>query len=116
MEEQPTPAAPRPPLQGGDNARLDKPAVALIPPPRRREVEALAELYLSRDAMPPAKINDAIHVAFATVHEMDILLSWNFKHLANVNKEARVSALNAEAGYRRGLRLTSPLEVEDEAE
>jgi alanine racemase len=45
---------------------------------------------------------------------MDILLSWNFKHLANVSREARVVAVNKAEGYRHPLRMVSPLEVEDE--
>ena len=55
-----------------------------------------------------------MHVAYATVCKMDILLSWNFKHLANVNKEARILAVNDGEGYNHSLRLLSPLEVQDE--
>jgi len=83
---------------------------------RRAEVEQLARLFLTRGVIPPAKMEDALHVAFAVVYEMDILLSWNFKHLANLNKEARLMAVSTEAGYRNTVRLTSPLEVEDEAD
>ena len=46
--------------------------------------------------------------------DMDVLLSWNFRHLANLNKEARFLAVNVEEGYRHPLRLVSPLEVLDE--
>ena len=46
--------------------------------------------------------------------EMDILLSWNFKHLANVRREARVATVNQEEDYWHPLRLLSPLEVQDE--
>jgi len=42
---------------------------------------------------------------------MDVLLSWNFKHLANVNREEKIHMVNMEAGYRYPLRLLSPLEV-----
>jgi hypothetical protein len=47
---------------------------------------------------------------------LDILLSWNFKHLANVRREALIAALNTQEGYRHTLRLLSPLEVEDESQ
>jgi len=40
--------------------------------------------------------------------------SLNFKHLANVRREALISALNQQQGYGHALRLLSPLEVEDE--
>jgi hypothetical protein len=42
------------------------------------------------------------------------LLSWNFKHLANVRREGLIAAVNQQEGYWHALRLLSPLEVEDE--
>jgi hypothetical protein len=60
------------------------------------------------------KREDALHVAHATVHGLDILLSWNFKHLANVRREGLIAAMNQQEGYWHALRLLSPLEVEDE--
>jgi len=47
---------------------------------------------------------------------MDVLLSWNFKHLANIRREARFAAVNQAEGYWRSPRIVSPLEVEDEEE
>ena len=79
------------------------------------EVEDLADRYLSEGVIPMTKREDALHVAYATVHQMDILLSWNFKHLANVRREALIVAVNQAVGYRYPLRLLSPLEVEDES-
>jgi predicted nucleic acid-binding protein len=60
---------------------------------------------------PRTKIMDAVHLAVCTVHGVDILLSWNFKHLANIRKQDLVNAVNAKAGYRKPLRLLNPLEV-----
>ena len=85
-----------------------------LPMDRRDEVTQLAELYLAHGAIPKAKLEDALHVALAVVYDMDVLLSWNFKHLANIHKEARLMAVSMAAGYRHTVRLTSPLEVEDE--
>jgi hypothetical protein len=82
----------------------------------RNDIEQLAKLYVRRQLMPATKFEDALHVAYATVHQMDILLSWNFKHLANVRREALIVTVNQAAGYRYPLRLLSPLEVEDESE
>ncbi|MBM3858245.1 MAG: type II toxin-antitoxin system VapC family toxin [Verrucomicrobia bacterium] len=82
----------------------------------RAEIEQLAKLYVLQQVMPAAKFEDALHVAYATVYQMDILLSWNFKHLANVRREGLITAVNQQAGYRYPLRLLSPLEVEDEGE
>ena len=80
----------------------------------RDEIISLANAYREQGAIPKAKEEDALHVAHATVHEVDVLLSWNFKHLANVRREMRIEAINKERGYWRPLRIVSPLEVEDE--
>jgi hypothetical protein len=71
----------------------------------------LAESYVRERIIPRAKLEDAMHIATATVFEMDILLSWNYKHLANVGKEARIEAANLLAGYTKRLRMVTPMEV-----
>ncbi len=75
------------------------------------KVGLLARQYLDWGVMPPKKLLDALHVAFCVVHELDYLVSWNFKHLANVNRERRVLALNAELGYSHPLRIITPTEL-----
>jgi predicted nucleic acid-binding protein len=82
--------------------------------PSNLEIERLADRYLAQGIIPATKREDALHVAHATVHGLDILLSWNFKHLANVRREGLIAALNQQEGYGHPLRLLSPLEVEDE--
>jgi hypothetical protein len=42
---------------------------------------------------------------------MDILLSWNFQHLANINKEQKIIILNKTLGYNYPFRMGNPLEV-----
>ncbi|MEI6125175.1 MAG: PIN domain protein, partial [Pseudomonadota bacterium] len=56
-------------------------------------------------------IEDAQHIALATIHSMDILLSWNFKHLANVSKQTKVKLINEHEGYVYPLMLTNPMKV-----
>ncbi len=90
---------------------LTKHHINMLPDEDLDEIRRLAERYIEKGVVPKAKMEDALHVAYATVHEMDLLLSWNFRHLANVNKEAKIVAVNSEEGYRYPLRLTSPLEV-----
>lgn len=90
--------------------------VLLLPCTRDDEVVRLADLYLQQNIVPVNKRDDALHVAYATVFEMDVLLSWNFKHLANIRREARFTSANQAQGYWRTPRIVSPLEVEDEAE
>ena len=71
----------------------------------------LAKIYIHRRAIPPAKVDDARHVAIATCNQMDILLSWNFKHLANICKQTVIRFVNETAGYFYPLTLTNPMEV-----
>ncbi len=86
--------------------------IAMVP--SNLQIERLADLYLAQGIIPAKKREDALHVAHATVHGLDILLSWNFKHLANVRREGLIAVLNQQEGYWHALRLLSPLEVEDE--
>ena len=85
-----------------------------LPGEPRDEIEMIARSYIEAGIISVNKAEDAFHVAYATVHQMDVLLSWNFRHLANVRREARFLAINQQLGYRYPLRLVSPLEVEDD--
>jgi hypothetical protein len=81
---------------------------------RSVEVEALATTYIDSKVLPASKKEDALHVAYATVFEMDVLLSWNFKHLANIAREELILTANRQLGYRYPMRVLSPLEVDYE--
>jgi predicted nucleic acid-binding protein len=78
------------------------------------EIDKLAKEYLRRSVLPKNSVFDAFHVAYATVYEMDALVSWNFRHLANVNRRNRVVVLNNEKGYNFPIQLVTPLEVLDD--
>ena len=60
----------------------------------------LAEQLLDRAALPPSAKDDALHVAVATVHGMDYLLTWNCKHIANAQQRPRIEAVCRALGYR----------------
>ncbi len=77
----------------------------------RDTVLELAHQYLTQGALPVVAEADAIHAAVATVHELDALISWNLKHLANLNKMAKINAVNLACGYTKKLELITPLEV-----
>lgn len=56
------------------------------------EVKGLAEVLVREKLMPfPCVSGDAIHVAAATIHKMDYILTWNIQHLANPNKRAHLA-------------------------
>ncbi len=73
--------------------------------------DALANVYLREKIIPPKKLEDAQHIAIATCNQMDILLSWNFKHLSNIQKQIGVKVINEKEGYFYPLILTNPMEV-----
>jgi hypothetical protein len=53
------------------------------------EIKRLAKLYVNEGIIPAKKDDDALHIAYSTFYEMDILLSWNYKHLANIFKRRK---------------------------
>lgn len=74
---------------------------------RTAEVEELAQAYLAQKVVPPAFDDDARHVAVCTVARLEYLVSWNFKHLANVRRESGFNAVNLLQGYP-SLRIVAP--------
>lgn len=62
------------------------------------EVRALIKLYIEKGVVPPGNAEDAAHLAFASIHKMEYLCTWNFKHLANVLALRRLRQLNEERG------------------
>ncbi|MBI4690193.1 MAG: hypothetical protein HY754_08000 [Nitrospirae bacterium] len=73
--------------------------------------EALADVYIKEKIIPSRKIEDARHIAISTCNQIDILVSWNFKHLANIQKQIAVKIINEQEGYFYPLLLTNPMEV-----
>lgn len=64
-----------------------------------QEVAILAEGYVSRGIFHRKFIGDAFHVALASFHKIDYLVTWNFGHIANVRKQARIRLFNTAAGF-----------------
>lgn len=59
----------------------------------------LAEGYISRGIFHRKFIADALHVAIASFHKIDYVVTWNFGYLANVRKQARLRMFNTAAGF-----------------
>ena len=74
------------------------------------EAESLAATYVSRHVLPPKFTDDARHVAACTVAQLEYLVSWNFRHLVNVEREKGFNAVNMLQGYRT-VRIDNPLEL-----
>jgi hypothetical protein len=67
--------------------------------PMTAEVLELAGHYLAQKIVPADYTDDARHVAVCSVARLDYLVSWNFKHLANVRRETDFNAVNLLQGY-----------------
>jgi rRNA-processing protein FCF1 len=76
-----------------------------------KDIIDIAKGYIEEGIIPSNKIDDALHLAFSTYFEFDILLSWNFKHLANINKQEKINSYNLGKGFRKPLYLLNPMEV-----
>jgi predicted nucleic acid-binding protein len=87
--------------------------IELLPVTNVTELENLAQQYIFHGVIPPKKLYDAYHIACSVLHQIDYLVSWNFKHLANVNREKRIIAVNTENDYTYPLRIITPLELID---
>ena len=58
------------------------------------EIEEIVEVYLANFLMPKDELGDALHLAIASFHKMDFLLTWNCQHLANANKRDHIRRIN----------------------
>ena len=62
------------------------------------EVRDIVNIYIARSLMPQNPVGDALHLALASYHKCDYLLTWNCKHLANPNKFQRIRFVNTSLG------------------
>ena len=74
------------------------------------EVLKLAETYVNEKVVGKTSFDDCVHIATATVHRADLLVSWNFKHIVNVYRIRGYNAINMKLGYPI-LNIHSPKEI-----
>lgn len=70
----------------------------------------IVEAYINHRLMPKDPLGDALHLAIASYHGCDFLLTWNCKHIANANKFAHIRRVNAVLGIYCPS-LVTPLEL-----
>ena len=70
----------------------------------------LAEQFLGRSNLPAKADVDAVHIAVATVHGMDYLLTWNCKHIANAQIQRKLAEISIDFGYELPI-LCTPYEL-----
>jgi len=77
-----------------------------------REVSDLASDYVRAGVLGVGSMDDAIHVAAATVAGADLILSWNFRHIVSFDRIRGFNSVNVRNGYRP-MTILSPREVAD---
>jgi predicted nucleic acid-binding protein len=73
------------------------------------EAKELAETYVFEKALGQASMNDAYHIALASISRLDCLVSWNFKHIVNFDKIRLFNSINLKLGYPL-IDIRTPLE------
>ena len=63
------------------------------------EARNLANTYIKEKILGKASFNDAYHIAIATVNRIEVLVSWNFKHIVNLDKIHLFNGVNLKSGY-----------------
>ena len=74
------------------------------------EALQLAETYVNEKVVGETSIDDCIHIATATLNKVDILVSWNFRHIVNVYRIRGYNAVNLKMGFQN-LNIHSPKEI-----
>ena len=74
------------------------------------EVIKLVDNYLEHKILSEKFRNDMLHIALSTTADVDMLVSWNFRHIVRYDKIRKFNAVNLEQGYRT-LDIYSPREV-----
>jgi predicted nucleic acid-binding protein len=74
------------------------------------EVIHLAEDYLQERVIPEKFRDDARHIAITAFYGLDGLVSWNYRHMVNLNVKRAVNAVNLKQGYKP-IEILSPEEV-----
>ena len=72
--------------------------------------EELAKRLMAQEIIPETSAEDALHIALATVHGMDFLLTWNFRHINNAEMKAKIRAAIEALGYECPI-ICSPEEL-----
>ena len=76
------------------------------------EAVELANLYIQCGVIPERYLFDGLHIAIASVHELDCILSFNFQHINKLKTKRMTAQVNQNAGYK-GITICTPMEVLD---
>ena len=74
------------------------------------EVQELAKRYVTEVIIPERYEDDALHIAVASVNNLDAIISWNFAHIVKLKTKKEVVGVNAISGFKE-IEIYSPWEV-----
>lgn len=74
------------------------------------EAVNLARKYIDEKVVGITSFNDCVHIALATIHKVDILVSWNFRHIVNIYRIRGYNSVNLSCGYQT-LEIRSPKDI-----
>ena len=77
------------------------------------EAERLSAMYIERGVLSSRMLADALHIAAATLAGVDVLVSWNFKHVVNLHRIQAYNEVNRDMGYE-ALDIRTPREIYDD--
>ena len=86
------------------------PESRIIRVPATPDADILRDAYIEAGIITEKSIYDATHVAIATVAQADAIVSWNFKHIVQLQRILAYNEVNAAHGYP-ALSIVSPMEV-----
>ena len=72
----------------------------------------LATEYVSEKVVGQTSYSDCLHIALATINQADLLISWNFKHIVNIQRIRGYNSINIKNGYKQ-LEIRSPRDLMD---
>ena len=74
------------------------------------EAIKLADTYISEKVVGKTSLEDCRHIALATINKVDVLASWNFKHIVNLDKIKGYNSVNLKLGYHM-IEIRSPKDL-----
>ena len=98
--------APQPVKDFFQNLKDNQKEVISVTP----EALQLAQNYINENVVGQTSLDDCIHIATATLSKVDILVSWNFKHIVNVYRIRGYNSVNLRLGYST-IDIRSPNEI-----
>jgi len=78
-----------------------------------KEVDLLANYYIKEKIVSEKYLLDAYHIAIGTINRVDVIVSWNFKHMVNILRIRSYNSVNLKYGYGL-IDIRSPLEIINE--